>query len=117
MGYTCDAAATAALLCWWELMMVTLVFARLDVTTVVGNICEVTVCAPKLWCKTATDWLVGCVVDAEVSAGWLRAMLPELLSTRDGIIWSCDELRLCILLPDWLRLMPVKLLLLAENKN
>jgi hypothetical protein len=43
---TCDAAAMAALLCWWELMIVTLVFGRLDVTTVAGKVCEVTVWAP-----------------------------------------------------------------------
>jgi len=114
--HTCDAAAIAALLCCWELMMVTLVFALLDVTTVAGKVCEVTVWAPDWW-EIATDWFVGCVDEAEVSTGWLRAMLPELLSTRDGIIWGCDEVRLCILLPDWLRLMPVILLLFAGNKN
>jgi hypothetical protein len=98
------------------LMIVTLVFGRLDVTTVAGKVCEVTVWAPDWVCETAIDWLVGCIDDDEVSTGWLRAILPELLSIRDAI-WGCDEVRLCILLPDWLRLIPVILLLFAENKN
>jgi len=52
MGYgsntliLCDAAAMAALLCWLEPMIVTLVFGLLDVTTVAGKVCEVTVWAP-----------------------------------------------------------------------
>lgn len=117
MMNTCDAAAMAALLCWWELMIVTLVFGLLDVTIVAGKVCEVTVWAPAWVCETAIDWLMGCVDDDdEDSTGWLWAMLPELLSIRDAI-WGCDEVRLCILLPDWLRLIPVILWLFTEKKN